>query len=93
MIIYKDVDPVKIENTIMTEVIRDGVHMVTRICPIPGFVLHDNAGNWTDPDDTNTEYDAYFRGICSCAANYDFITNPREFYAVPEESVPENQVF
>ena len=92
MIIYKDIDPVQVENTVMTAVIRDGVHMVTRILPLPGFVLHDKAGDWEDLE-TGEQKEAYYTGTCSCEAGYDFRENPRQFYAVKRETVPEGQIF
>lgn len=92
MIVYKDISPAPIENTVMTAVHRDGVHMVTRICPIPGFVLHDKAGDWEDPE-TREKFQAYYTGTCSCGADYDFRENPRQFQAVTENSVPQNQIF
>jgi hypothetical protein len=66
--------------------------MVTRICPMPGFVLHDKAGDWEDPE-TREKYEAYYIGSCSCGADYDFRENPRQFYAVKKETVPEGQIF
>lgn len=92
MIAYKDISPAPIENTVMTQVIRDGMHMVTRICPKAGFALHDKAGQWEDPD-TQARFDAYYTGTCSCGADYDFAENPRQFYAVKAETVPNNQIF
>lgn len=92
MIVYKDISPASIENTVMTAVHRDGVHMVTRIIPMPGFVLHDKAGDWENPE-TREKFQAYYTGSCSCGADYDFESNPREFYAVPEDSVDPTQVF
>ena len=92
MIVYKDISPAPIENTVMTAVHRDGVHMVTRICPIPGFVLHDQAGSWEDPE-THEKFEAYYTGTCSCGADYDFRENLREFYAVKADAVPQTQIF
>lgn len=92
MIIYNEIIPSKIENATMTEVVRDGTPMVYRICPLPGFVLHDKTGKWRDPE-THIEYDAYYTGICSCGVGYDFDENPREFYTVPEDTVPDEQIF
>lgn len=92
MIVYKDISPAPIENTVMTAVHRDGVHMVTRILPMPGFVLHDKAGDWENPE-TREKFEAYYTGICSCGADYDFESNPREFFAVREETVPKEQIF
>ena len=92
MIVYKDISPAPIENTVMTAVHRDGVHMVTRIIPMPGFVLHDKAGDWEEPD-TRKKVEAYYTGSCSCGAQYDFGENPRQFYAVKAETVPQGQIF
>ena len=92
MIVYKDISPAPIENTVMTEVHRDGVHMVTRIIPMPGFVLHDKAGDWEDPE-TREKFQAYYTGSCSCGADYDFTANPRGFYAVKADAVPQTQIF
>lgn len=92
MIVYKDISPTPIENTVMTQVYRDGVHMVTRILPLPGFVLRDKAGDWEDPD-TKERFDAYYTGSCSCGADYDFGENPRQFHAVKAETVPAAQIF
>jgi hypothetical protein len=91
VITFEDVIPTLIENTNMIKGFRDGVHMNYRISPIDGYVLHDNSGNWTDMD--GIEHEAYYTGTVSCAASYDFETNPREFYAVPEDSVPADQIF
>lgn len=92
MIVYKDISPAPVENTVMTAVHRDGVHMVTRILPMPGFVLRDNAGDLEDPE-TREKFEAYYTGTCSCGADYDFGENPRQFYAVKAETVPQGQIF
>ena len=93
---YEDVIPSLIENTTMQKNIYNGVHNVYIIRPISGYVLHDHARDWTDIDpDTMEEIPVlgYTRGMATCAANYDFEANPREFYAVPEDSVPADQIF
>lgn len=92
MIVYKDISPAPVENTVMTAVHRDGVHMVTRILPMPGFVLRDKAGDLEDPE-TREKFQAYYTGSCSCGADYDFGENPRQFYAVKRETVPQEQIF
>lgn len=91
VITYEEVNPSLIENTTMLKLLRDGAHQLYRISPISGYVLHDNAGNWTDMD--GNTFEAYYTGTCSCAANYDFVTNPREFYAVLATEVPSDQIF
>jgi hypothetical protein len=35
----------------------------------------------------------YRTSTASCPASYDFTTNPREFYAVLESSIPADQIF
>lgn len=93
---YEDVVPTLIENTTMKKMFINGVHRTYNIAPIDGYVLHDNAGNWQVQDEITGEWhevEAYYRGMCSCGASYDFATNPREFYAVPANTVPENQIF
>lgn len=90
---YEPVIPSLIENTTMTKYINaSGVFRAYNITPNEGYVLHDNAGNWTDFE-TGIEYEAYFTGTCSCAPTYDFEANPREFYAVPASEVPADQIF
>ena len=90
VITYEAVNPSLIPNTIMRKLLRDGVHTVYYIAPVPGYVLHDNAGNW---EDAGITYEAYYMGECSCRADYDFVANPREFYAVMADSVPADQIF
>lgn len=96
VITYEEVNPSLIANTTMVKGLVDGVHRNYRISPIDGYVLHDKANDWTTIDPvTNEEVInlGYSRGTVSCAANYDFVANPREFYAVPESSVPADQIF
>ena len=91
------VTPSLIENTTMVKNFRDGVATTYYITPIHGYVLHDKAADWEDVDpDTGeviTVNRGYKRGMSSCGANYDFVANPREFYAVPEDSVPADNIF
>lgn len=94
---YPDVIPSSIENTTMKKGINEnGVHKNYTITPIPGYVLHDKANDYTMPDPETMEEVlvlGYARGTVSCGANYDFVANPREFYAVPETDVPADQIF
>lgn len=92
----EDVVPSLIENTTMQKLLRDGVHIQYTIKAIEGYVLHDKVGDWTEMDEMTGEEilkEAFFTGTCSCAASYDFEANPREFYAIPESSVPADQIF
>lgn len=96
VVTYEDVNPSLIENTTMQKLLSDGVHRAYKISPVDGYVLHDNAGDWTEPDEITGEETtvlAFYTGTCSCAASYDFTANPREFYAVLASTVPENQIF
>lgn len=93
---YEDVNPTLIPNTTMQKRFIDGVHKQYLITPVDGYVLHDSVGNWTEMDPITGEEitkEAYYTGTCTCAASYDFTANPREFYAVPADSVPADQIF
>lgn len=92
---YEDVNPTLIANTTMQKVIRveDNVHRTYRITPNNGYVLHDKDLDFTTPEDYETYIAGYTTGTCTCAASYDFAVNPREFYAVPADSVPADQIF
>ena len=96
LVTTEEVNPSLIANTTMQKLLRDGVHQAYKITPVPGFVLHDNTRDWTAPDEVTGEeilYRGYTTGTASCAANYDFAANPREFYAVPANEVPGDQIF
>ena len=93
---YQDVNPTLIENTTMRLRLRDGIPQSYWITPNEGYVLHDKVGDLIETDEITGEEIktlAYFRGTCTCGANYDFAANPREFYAVLESSVPADQIF
>lgn len=95
-ITYEDVIPTLIPNTTMQKRLYDGVHKQYVIYPVDGYVLHDSGRDWTEEDpETGNEIvvRGYTRGQASCGANYDFATNPREFYAVPESEVPADHIF
>jgi hypothetical protein len=85
---YEDVIPTKIENTTMQKRLLNGVHRTYLITPNEGYILHDNIDEYEDEFGERTLH--FARGTCSCAANYDFDANPREFYAIPESEAPEN---
>ena len=95
---YEDVTPSLIENTTMQKGFSDGVHRVYVITPCEGYVLHDVVL------DSYVEYDEEGNGIGEpilgytpaskrIGANYDFVTNPKEFYAVLASSVPADQIY
>ena len=93
----EDLNPTLIENTNMKKVFRDGVHVQYEITPNSGYVLHDKTYDEPVFDEEGNETGEVILGFrvytASCAANYDFATNPREFYAVPESDVPADQIF
>ena len=88
---YEDVIPPIVENTIMRKMYMDGVFRVYTIAPAEGYVLHDSTYDYPDIDGNLVI--GYRRSEGTCAANYDFDANPREFYAVPENEVPGDQIF
>lgn len=95
---YEDVIPTLIANTTMQKLFRDGVHIAYNITPISGYVLHDATYDdvMYDPitmEPTDEVLLGYRTSTASCATNYDFATNPRQFYAVPADSVPADQIF
>jgi len=95
-ITYENVNPTLIANTTMQKRLYDGIHKSYLITPNEGYVLHDKVGDLIETDEITGEEIktlAYFRGTCTCGANYDFVANSREFYTVPESSVPANQIF
>lgn len=93
---YEDVIPTLIANTTMQKRLLNGVHRTYLIKANDGYVLHDNTGNWTETDPITGEEvvkKAYYTGTVTCAASYDFVTNPRGFEAVLENEVPSDQIF
>ena len=69
-IIYEPLEQTLIPNTTMEKGLFDGAHRIYRITPNPGFVLHDNAADYTDP--MGVYVYRFSSGICTCGANYDF---------------------
>ena len=94
---YEDVTPTLIENTTMQKCFYNGEHTVYTITPNSGYVLHDKGMDEPVYDDDGNETGevmlCYRRSTASCGANYDFSTNPREFYTVLESEVPADQIF
>ena len=85
-----------IENTTMLEKLRDGILYMYALRATHGYVLHDKNADWTNVDPFTMEETymlGYKRGTATCLATYDFVANPREFYTVPENSVPADQIF
>lgn len=101
---HEDVTPSIIANTIMQKRFIDGVFKVYTITPSEGYVLHDNAldfgaldpeigGPLYDEDGNEVMLEGFTGGTCTCAAAYDFVANPRGFYAKLESEVPADQIF
>ena len=95
---YENVIPSPIENATTKKLLADGVHRTYNIKANDGYILHDKTLD-CDIDIANGGIPldepilGFTRGTVSCAASYDFTANPREFYAVPEDSVPADQIF
>lgn len=96
IVIKEPVIPTPIENTSVVKGFVDGIHRAYEITPNDGYVLHDKGRDWTEID-PETEEEVlklgFTAGYASCAASYDFVANPREFYAVLATSVPADQIF
>lgn len=97
-ITYEALTPTLVENTIMQKVFVDGVHEKYTIEPIAGYVLHDKRMDEEVIDPvtmmpTGEVRLGYRTAQASFPANYNFAVNPWEFYAVPRESVPADQIY
>lgn len=94
---YEDVIPPIIANTVMIKAYQDGIHRTYRITAESGYVLHDKNYDEAILDEYMQETGeiklGYRRSQASCPANYDFEANPREFYTVPENEVPPDQIY
>jgi hypothetical protein len=82
----------------MRKVLFDGTHRTTRIAPAENYVLHDNILDDAALDEitgmpTDEILLGYKDGEVSVRYDYDFSANPRELYAVPRSSVPEERIF
>lgn len=95
---YEDLIPTLIPNTTMQKRLLNGVLRSYLITANEGYVLHDSEY------DIYPEYDEQGNGIGeavlgytqmtrTCGYNYDFIANPRQFYAVPENTVPADDIY
>ena len=92
----EDVIPTLIENTTMKKKLFDGVHTNYTIKANDGYLLHDNTLDTPVYDEETWEETGEiilgFRPssyTATCSANYDFVANPRGFYAIPESELPE----
>lgn len=97
-VIYEDITPTPVENASVKKAILNGVPSSYRIKANDGYVLHDNTLDSPVYDEITGEETGeiilgYSEGTKTCGINYDWNANPREFYAVLRDTVPENQIF
>lgn len=88
---YKDIETL-IENATMKERYNDNGEMVNYIIsPIKGYLLHEKSRDEIVLDENGNETGkikkGYTSGVVTTLANYDFIENPREIYAVKESEI------
>lgn len=64
---------------------RDGVLIHYGLYPLEGYVLHLPDGDYRDIDEEGNEiYEPYYTwGGATVLPNYDFVTNPKGYEAVP----------
>lgn len=91
-ITYEDVTPVY-ANTTMQKVFINGVHKLYNITPVEGYVLRDKELDIIHTDPVTGEEIGrqiwYTPSTAQCLANYDFVTNEREFEAILRSEVPD----
>ena len=94
------VDPVY-ENTTMTAYYNSSnVLRAYFITAVEGYLLHDEQYDFIEIDEETGEptgetmlgYIPYPAPV-SVGYNYEFEANPRNIFAIPEGTVPENQIF
>ena len=93
-ITYEDITPSLVENTTMQKIFRDGVFVQIGITPCEDYVLHDkNLDGYEDYDENGNGIGevilGFYAGTKTVRHDYDFVINPREFYAVLETEVPD----
>lgn len=95
-----DVTPVYENTTMRAFYNNQNVLRSYFIAPIEGYLLHDALLDFPARDEeTGEDTDEILKGYIPYPAsltvmyNYDFAANPRQIYAVPADTVPENQIF
>lgn len=83
---YKDIETL-IENTTMKGRYNNKGELINYvISPLEGYKLHEKSRDEIVPDENGNETGdvkkGYTEGIVTMLANYNFIENPREIYAV-----------
>ena len=92
VITYEEVTPTPIANTVVKKLMADGVHRQYCIYPVEGYVIHDTRLDSPTPDGEDIIL-GYTGDMKSVGATYDFVANPFNIYAVPRDTVPEDQIF
>ena len=97
VITHEDVNPTLLANTTMQKRLFDGVAKQYLITPNDGYVLHDNRYDVPVFDEITGEETGevilgYRTSTASCTIA-QFNANTYEFYAVPIDEVPENQIY
>ena len=97
-ITYEEVIPTPIENATVKKAFLNGVHKTYTIAPNEGYVLHDKGFDTPILDEETLEETGevilgYRTSTASCRYDYDFNVNPNEYYAVPINDVPADQIF
>ena len=97
-IIYEDINPSFIENTIIQKIFLDGIHETYAILPCEDYVLHDKLLDFEvlDPityEPTGDVILGFYQNMITVKNDYDFTVNPREFYAVLKSEVNEGKCF
>lgn len=75
---YETIQKPLIKNTLMKKRYINGVFKFYVIIPMDGYVLHDSLCDY--PDENGELITCYTKQEVSCLADYDFTTNPRNFY-------------
>lgn len=88
------VEPI-IENTTMEKYVNgNGVELVYVIAPIEGYVIHNNARDWTEiVDGEEVLKEGFTTGSVSVPITYDFTANPFNLYTKLASEVPADQIF
>lgn len=97
-ITYEEVIPSPVANATVRKGIVDGVHRNYNVQANEGYILHDKELDFSAIVDFETMEETIKLGfttaICSCVRTYDWDTNAREFYCVPNDgTIPSDQIF
>lgn len=96
VITREELYPSPIDKATVVKVLVNNIQKQFEILPNEGYVLHNNVRDWIERNEETGEEIlrcGYSTAMSSCPASYDFNENPSEFYAVPADSVPTEQIF